>query len=341
MEISDEVKAFRQSILDEDVAEIRRAVAANPSLVGTHVNEYRRAFCFACEQGKLGVARLLVELGADPREDGDFAVTRTSLHHPDVLCWLLDEFEIDPNIVVGDNWGPLILCPCETLNPGCIKVLLDRGADPNLVVPEANQQGTAVDMVFNTYGRSGTKRLECFRILMDHGGRLSKQIDRLALLVHLNKLEELDDALAAESTLVNRAIEHPTGRTGNRWLPLNDASLLHVACEWPNEEAVRLLLRHGADPNSTAGIDENGIGGQTPLFHALSQYRYEPIAELLLKAGADPTKKARLSGFSQWLPGDEPVIVKGTAIEYARVYPGDGHGTTKGSLEAKEALFER
>ena len=33
---------------------------------------------------------------------------------------------------------------------------------------------------------------------------------------------------------------------------------------------------------------------------------------------------------------DGAVIVDGTAIEYARVYPGDGHGTKEGSLEAKE-----
>ncbi len=153
MQISDEVQSFRQSILDEDFETIRRAVDANRRLVGSHVNEHRQAFCFACEQGKLNAAKLLVELGADPREDNDFSVTRSSLHHPHVLKWLMDEFEIDPNIVTGDNWGPLILCPCETLNVDCIEVLLQRGADPNLIIPGADQQ-----MKIGSAGRTSTLR---------------------------------------------------------------------------------------------------------------------------------------------------------------------------------------
>ena len=163
----------------------------------------------------------------------------------------------------------------------------------------------------------------------------------LALDLHLGQLEELNEKLSSDPKLVNRKIDHPKGNTGNRWLPLNGGTLLHVACEWPNEAAVKLLLQLGADPNAIAGVDEKGFGGQTPLFHALSQYRFEPIVEVLLKAGADPSKTARLTGSSQWLPGDAPIIVQGTAMEYARVYPGDGHGTKEGSLEAKEALLAR
>ena len=341
MNISDEVKSFRQSILDEDHDAMRRAVEKNSELVSSHVTENRRAFCFACERGKLASAKLLAELGADPREDNDFAVTRTSLHHAHVLRWLLDEFKIDPNIVTGDNWGPLILCSCENLNAECIEVLLERGADPNLVVPGANQKGTAADMVFNTYGRNRKLRETCFQIVMKHGGRLSGRVDPAALVVHMNQLGELDRMLSEAPDLVNRKMDHPTGRTANRWLPMNGSTLLHVACEWPNDDAVKLLLDHGADPNATAAVDEQGFGGQTPLFHALSQYRCESVVELLLQAGADCSKTARLTGNSQWLPGDEAVIVDGTAMEYARVYPGDGHGTKEGSLDAKEALIAR
>lgn len=341
MNTSPELESFRQSILHEDLDAMRRAIAANSNLVSSHVTEYRRAFCFACERGRLAAAKLLVELGADPREDGDFAVTRTSLHHPEILRWLMDEFDIDPNMVTGDNWGPLILCPCETLNPGCLEVLLERGADPNLIVPGANQQGTAMDMVFNTYSRSSSARLDCFRALLEQGGRLSEHIDPVALNLHLGQHKELQERLSADPTLANRRIDHPNGNTANRWLPLNGGTLLHVACEWPDEVAVNLLLEHGADPNAVTEVDEKGFGGQTPLFHALSQYRFEPIVEILLNAGADPSRAARLTGNSQWLPRDTPMIVEGTAIEYARVYPGDGHGAQEGSLDAKEALLAR
>ena len=83
MKTTEEVEFFRQAILDEDLDAMRRAIKSNNELVRAHVTEYRRAFCFACEQGKMAAAKLLVELGADPREDDDFAVTRTSLHHPE------------------------------------------------------------------------------------------------------------------------------------------------------------------------------------------------------------------------------------------------------------------
>ena len=60
-------------------------------------------------------------------------------------------------------------------------------------------------------------------------------------------------------------------------------------------EAAQLLLERGADVNARAEIDEDGVGGQTPLFHAVSQF-FEfglPMTELLVMHGAN------LRAFSQ------------------------------------------
>ena len=37
-------------------------------------------------------------------------------------------------------------------------------------------------------------------------------------------------------------------------------------------KAAKVLVEHGADLNSKAGTDENGFGGQTPVFHTVNQH---------------------------------------------------------------------
>jgi ankyrin repeat protein len=51
------------------------------------------------------------------------------------------------------------------------------------------------------------------------------------------------------------------GTTAGRMLTLRGGTLLHVAAEFQNIDAVQLLLDRGADVNATATVDETGIGG--------------------------------------------------------------------------------
>jgi ankyrin repeat protein len=68
---------------------------------------------------------------------------------------------------------------------------------------------------------------------------------------------------------VNRRFaEVDCGSTGARRLLLKGATLLHVAAEYGSLEAAKLLIARGAAVNAPASIDEDGIGGQTPIFHA-------------------------------------------------------------------------
>jgi hypothetical protein len=48
------------------------------------------------------------------------------------------------------------------------------------------------------------------------------------------------------------------------------------------------LIELGSDVNAAAGVDEFGLGGQSPLFHTVNsnKNRSEPIMRLLLNAGA-------------------------------------------------------
>ena len=53
--------------------------------------------------------------------------------------------------------------------------------------------------------------------------------------------------------------------------PLYEASLLHICAEFNHVSCAKILVRYGADINAKAGIDKDGFGGQTPIFHTVNQ----------------------------------------------------------------------
>ncbi len=38
------------------------------------------------------------------------------------------------------------------------------------------------------------------------------------------------------------------------------------------DSCAKILVKHGADVNAKAGLDENGFGGHTPIFHTVNQH---------------------------------------------------------------------
>jgi len=51
----------------------------------------------------------------------------------------------------------------------------------------------------------------------------------------------------------------------------------------------KILVEHGADVNAKAGTDENGLAGQTPIFHTVNQNANQSagMLQFLLKQKAD------------------------------------------------------
>ena len=135
------------------------------------------------------------------------------------------------------------------------------------------------------------------------------------------ELLDADPALVAR-----RYTELDFGSTAYRRLTLRGTTLLHVAAEYGAVEAVRLLLGRGAEVNARAETDENGVGGQTPLFHAATQFGDWglPAAELLVREGADLALRARLPGHYE-RPEE---FVECTVLEYAALFPGGESRTT-------------
>jgi ankyrin repeat protein len=110
-------------------------------------------------------------------------------------------------------------------------------------------------------------------------------------------------------------------------LTLKGATLLHVAAEYQNLEAVQLLLDLGADVNARAMVDHAGVGGQTAIFHAATQREDAgiPIIRLLLNRGADLTVRAKVPGHYE--RPDE--ILECTALGYALRFKDVPHGPDK------------
>lgn len=78
-------------------------------------------------------------------------------------------------------------------------------------------------------------------------------------------------------------------------------------------------------------MDENGVGGQTPVFHAVTQFndRGLSVAQLLVERGADLSIRAKLPGYYE--RPDE--VVECAPLGYALRFPGVEEKTVTMLLE--------
>ena len=195
----------------------------------------------------------------------------------------------------------------ESHSVGGIRDILDAGYDIRLPI----KGKSAVDSLTEMYTRSD-RFADCLRLLLERGAVLA---DPQIALVLLDDADGLAAALQADRLLIS----HRTSMV-SAFTPLVGASLLHVAAEFGNLNAARVLLDMGAAVDERASFDAYGLNGHTPLFHTVNSNdnRSAPLLQLLLAAGAQPD--IRLQGIT-WGKGFEweTTCFDVTPISYAQM----------------------
>lgn len=136
------------------------------------------------------------------------------------------------------------------------------------------------DVLTGMYTRS-SKFKQCVKAFLEAGLQIE---DRALQAVLLDDARRLEHLITEDPTIIDHKISQQCAYT-----PLENASLMHVCAEYNHVNCAQILRRHGADVNATAGLDEDGFGGQTPIFHTVNQNgnQSKEMMDLLLTEGAD------------------------------------------------------
>src|SRR3954468_5863655 len=328
----EEVGLLKQAIDTNDFARVKALMTRNPELhrapLGygkngplTWAAECRVPWAAPAPE-RLAMAEWMIDHGSDVHQGGDGPLMRAALMGYRIpMMELLVARGADVN-ALWNGYFPIIFAPCETVEPAALRWLLERGANPNCADPQRKYPGTALDYVIGTYGRS-TQLGECMDILIGAGCTTRYNVPP-ALNLLRNRIDLLVQQLDDDPPLLDQRFpELDFGSTGARRLKLQGATLLHVAAEYGNVEAARVLLDRGADVNARAMVDASGLGGQTPIFHAVTQF-YDwglPVAQLLIDRGADLHLRVSLPGHYERLEE----VVECTPLGYARLFPGGSY----------------
>ena len=140
-----------------------------------------------------------------------------------------------------------------------IKECFENGISPN----ESVKGKPLIYEMINMYLRSAEFK-KCIKTFVDFGVKFD---DKVLLAVLLDDANSLDKLLSQDKELIFKKYSLDCTFT-----PLYECSLLHICAEYNHLSCAQVLVKHGADINAKAGLDMNGFGGQTPIFHTVNQH---------------------------------------------------------------------
>ncbi|PZV82275.1 hypothetical protein CLV31_109136 [Algoriphagus aquaeductus] len=139
-----------------------------------------------------------------------------------------------------------------------IKECFNHGVNPNQMV----NGKPLIYQLINMYTR-GPRFKSCIRAFVDQGLEFEEKI---LLSVLLDDAALLETQLAADKNASTKRYSLQSAFT-----PLHEVSLLHICAEYNHLACAEVLVKHGVDIDSRAGIDQYGFGGHTPVFHTVNQ----------------------------------------------------------------------
>ncbi|WP_299530004.1 ankyrin repeat domain-containing protein [Ulvibacterium sp.] len=127
----------------------------------------------------------------------------------------------------------------------------------------------------------GPKFKKCVRVFVEFGLEFE---DKALLSVLLDNSDTLRAYITDHTEIVHEKYTLKCAYT-----PLSKVTLLHICAEFNHVACAEVLLQNGADVNAIAGIDSNGFGGQTPIFHTVNQNLNQSaeMLDFLLSRSAD------------------------------------------------------
>jgi len=140
-----------------------------------------------------------------------------------------------------------------------IKECFENGINPN----QNNNDRPLIYDLIDMYSR-GPLFKKCIKTFVDYGLEFD---DKVLLSVLLDDASSLDEQLAANNEALKKNYSFNCTFT-----PLYEVSLLHICAEYNHLSCAEVLVKHGADINTKAGLDDNGFGGHTPIFHTVNQH---------------------------------------------------------------------
>lgn len=202
--------------------------------------------------------------------------------------------------------GEAFVGATETHDVEEIRRTLGAGLDPNGPI----RGRTPVEWMIEMYVRS-PRFPECMAVLVEAGARVG---DRALLAVLLDDPESLAAVLAEDPAALDRRFDLRT-----TYVLLEGATLLHIAAEFGNERAATTLIETGADVDSTARVDADGLGGQTPLFHTVCSNLDHCARTMTVLLDAGARTDVRLDGL-RWGVGFpwETTLFDVTPISFAQ-----------------------
>jgi ankyrin repeat protein len=300
---------LKQAINSNDLARVQRLMTGGPELHRAPLGYGKNgpltwvAECRvpreAPSEVRLAMARWMIENGSDVHQGGDGPLMRAALADMRIpMMELLVAHGADVNALWNGRY-PIICAPCETLAPRALKWLLDHGADPHVA---ARDYGSPLAMLIGTYSRNAKGKNACLEVLAAAGFDLP---DTAAMAFHRGRIDLLEAHLDRDPSLLEHRFEPSEifpfelgiqADEGLHVTPVFGGTLLHLAVEYDDIDMARWLIGRGADANTKAGLDSDGFGGHTPLFHTVVTLAAhgDSMAKLLLESGANPNARATI-----------------------------------------------